>query len=69
MKQRLISDRFLDPSTGLVHRGEANERDRRSEWPWPRCGLSAGFMYATDKAATCMNCVAEIPLWDWKTQK
>lgn len=65
---RLISDRFEDRATGLVHLGEANERDQRSEWPWLRCGKSNSFMYAVDKPVSCMNCVAHVPLWDWKTQ-
>jgi hypothetical protein len=65
---RLISDRFEDRSTGIIHFGEANDRDARSEWPWLRCGKAATFMHAVDKPVTCMHCIAGIPLWDWKTQ-
>lgn len=66
---KLISTRFLDSDTGLVHIGEANERDDRSEWTWFACGKTASFSRATDKEATCMNCVAGIPLFDWMTGK
>lgn len=65
---RLISDRFEDRATGLVHLGEANERDARSEWPWVRCGAASAFMRPVYRPATCMHCVAGIPLLDWKTQ-
>jgi hypothetical protein len=66
---RRISTRFLDNRTGLVHIGEANERDDRSEWTWFACGAPSSFCYATAKEATCMNCVAGIPLFDWMTGK
>ena len=57
----LITDRFLEPSTGLVHLGEPNCRDERSEWPWMACGKK-GFMRVTERPITCMGCAAGIQM-------
>lgn len=65
MPPRLISDRFLDRRTGIVHLGEANARDMRSEWPWFKCGLMTGFTEATELPLTCMGCAAGVPMHDW----
>jgi hypothetical protein len=65
MPPRLISDRFLDRRTGIVHLGEKNERDMRSEWPWFKCGLMTGFTEATELPLTCMGCAADVSMHDW----
>ena len=61
----LISDRFEDYTTKIVHLGEKNERDNRSEWSWFACGKSSSFAYATELPLSCMGCAAGVLMHDW----
>lgn len=61
----LINNHFLDRTTGLVHIGETNERDNKSEWPWFTCGWGFAMSSVTSLPVSCMGCAAGVTMHDW----